>query len=101
MLNSIPQNIPKEKIQEYSWYFVEAFVGKTDTDRFYQIDLSFYPIRTAFETNTARITAGLVYSEQLKNHFTIHICENRLKDIPCRSSHLVLTFFLIHQRSSR
>lgn len=82
MINSIPQIIPPEKIQKYSRYFVEAFVRKADTDRFYEIDLSFYPTRTAFETNTARVNAGPVYSEQLGDHFTIHIREDSLKNIP-------------------
>jgi hypothetical protein len=82
MINNIPQIIPPEKIQEYSQYFVEAFVRKADTDRPYEIDLSFYPTWAPYEPNTGRVNAGPVYSEQHRDRFTIHICEEPFENIP-------------------
>jgi len=82
MIDNIPQIIPPEKIQAYSQYFVEAFVRKADTDRSYEIELSFYPNRPDYEANTGRVNAGPVYVEQHRDQFTIHICEERLENIP-------------------
>ena len=93
MPNHNPQIIPPEKLQEYSRYFVEEFIKKTDAGPSYAIDLSFYPIRVAYEAIPARAIAGPVYSEQQGDRFTIHICEERLKDIPS----LVLQGWLEHE----
>jgi len=81
MIDNIPQIIPPEKIQEYSQYFIEAFVRKADTDRVYEIDLSFYPTQPDYEANTGRVNAGPVYSEQHGDRFTIHIHEEPLENI--------------------
>lgn len=93
MPNHNPQIIPPEKLQEYSRYFVEEFIKKTDDGPSYAIDLSFYPTRVAYEAIPVRAIAGPVYSEQQGNRFTIHICEERLKDI----SSLVLQGWLEHE----
>lgn len=82
MIDNIPQIIPPEKIQEYSQYFVKTFVRKADTDRPYEIDLSFYPTRPDYEANTGRVNAGPVYTEQHRDRFTIHIWEEPLENIP-------------------
>ncbi len=81
MLNHNSQIIPPEKFQEYSRYFVEEFIKKTEVYPSPGINLSFYPTRAAYETIPARAFAGPVYSEQQGDLFTIHICENRLKNI--------------------
>jgi len=93
MMNTIPQIIPSGKLQEYSRNFVAEFIKKTDDDPSYAIDLSFYPTRDAYEAAPARAIAGPVYSEQQGDRFTIHICEERLKDIPS----LVLQGWLEHE----
>ena len=82
MPNNIPQIIPAEKIQTYSRYFIEEFVSKTVAAPSYEIDLSFYPTRTDYEANTGRVNGGPVYSEQHRDRFTIHICEEPFENIP-------------------
>ncbi len=76
------QIIPLEEIQAYSLYFVKEMVKKTKENTPIEIDLSFYPNRTAYEIETARASGGPVYSEKRGDRFTIHICEEDLKDIP-------------------
>ncbi len=93
MMNTIPQIIPSEKFQEYSRNFVAEFLKKTDDSRSYTIDLSFYPTRAAYEAIPARAIAGPVYSEQHGGHFTIHICEESLNNIPS----LALQGWLAHE----
>ena len=82
MTQTIPQIIPQEKIQEYCRYFIDAFIHKVDTDRPYGIDLSFYPTQADFKAGTGRVKVGPVFSEQYGKEFTVHICEERLKNIP-------------------
>ena len=93
MSKQIPQIIPGEKIQEYSHYFVTEFVKKAEVYPSPHIDLSFYPTRASYEKMPARAIAGPVYSEQRGDHFTIHICEDSLKNIP----YLVLQGWLEHE----
>jgi hypothetical protein len=82
MSNPIPQIIPSEKIQAYSRYFVEEFIKKADGNPYFAIDFSFYPTRKAYETKTSRAFIRPVYSEKREKCFTIHICEDSLKNIP-------------------
>jgi hypothetical protein len=82
MRNSVPQIIPSEEIQAYSLYFVKEMVERMKENTPLEVDLSFYPNRTAYETETARPFAESVYSEKQGDRFTIHICEEDLEDIP-------------------
>ena len=71
-----------EEIQAYSLYFVKEMIKKTKEDTPVSVDLSFYPTRTAYETKTGRTSGRPVYSEKRGGRFTIHVCEEDLKDIP-------------------
>jgi len=82
MGNSVPHIISSEEIQAYSLYFVKEMVERTKEKAPPEIDLAFYPNRTAYEMESARPFSGPVYSERRGDRFTIHICEEDLKDIP-------------------
>ncbi len=82
MRNPLPQIIPSTEIQTYSLYFVKELIKKKENERPLEIDLSFYPNRSAYVMETARVFRGPVYAERRGDRFTIHICEEDLKDIP-------------------
>ncbi len=81
MEQAIPQIIPLEKLETYSRYFVEELIKETNGKPPFDIALSFYPNRAAYETETGHAFVGPVYAENQGNGFTIHVCEENLRNI--------------------
>ncbi len=76
------QTIPSEKIKKYSQYVVKEFEKKTADYPSHAIDLVFYPTRSAYSEVPIRAIHSPIFAERLGNHFTIHLCEESLKNIP-------------------
>ena len=74
---------PRE-LQRYAQHFLEDFLEKEETIICppLDVDLSFYQTRETYNQDSKRVFAGPIFSEKNGDHFTIHLCEECLKDIP-------------------
>lgn len=76
------QIVVSDELEKYSRNFVDGFLKRTIIDPALVVDLSFYPTHAEYRKDPKRSFAGPVYSEKNDEHFTIHMCEESLKDIP-------------------
>ena len=81
-LNYNLQIIVSDELKNYSRNFVDGFLKRAIIDPPLMVDLSFYPTHAEYRKDPKRSFAGPVHSEKNDGHFTIHICEESLKDIP-------------------
>jgi hypothetical protein len=72
------------ELQRYSQHFLEDFLEKEETIIYPPLDVNlfFHQSREAYNQDPKRAFAGPVFSEKNGDHFTIHLCEECLKDIP-------------------
>jgi len=86
------QIVVSDELEKHSRNFVDGFLKRAIIDPPLAVDLSFHPTHAEYRKDPKRSFAGPVYSEKNDEHFTIHMCEESLKDIPS----LVLQGWLEH-----